>query len=74
MKNKCFHAEGLRLRTRPWSTNFRHFPFVIPSEVEEPLAAMADDRKTLEQWAQMTDIERLLVISSEVEKSLTINV
>jgi threonyl-tRNA synthetase len=37
----------------------RHFPFVIPSEVEEPLAAMADQRKTLEQRAQMTDIERL---------------
>jgi threonyl-tRNA synthetase len=38
----------------------RHFLFVIPSEVEEPLAVtMADDRKTLEQRAQMTDIERL---------------
>jgi threonyl-tRNA synthetase len=36
-----------------------HFPFVIPSEVEESLAAMADERKTLEQRAQMTDIERL---------------
>jgi threonyl-tRNA synthetase len=37
----------------------RHFPFVIPSEVEESLAAMADQRKTLDQRAQMTDIERL---------------
>jgi len=36
-----------------------HFPFVIPSEVEESLAAMVDERKTLEQRAQMTDIERL---------------
>src|SRR5438552_11106560 len=36
-----------------------HFLFVIPSEVEESLAAMADERKTLEQRAQMTDIERL---------------
>jgi threonyl-tRNA synthetase len=36
-----------------------HFPFVIPREVAEPLAAMADERKTLEQRAQMTDIERL---------------
>ena len=47
---------------------------------------MSDERKTLEQRTQMTDIERLrhsaahvmataiLVISSEVEKSLTINV
>ena len=41
----------------------RHFPFVIPSEVEESLAAMADERKTLERprtvSGQMTDIERL---------------
>jgi hypothetical protein len=37
----------------------RHFLFVIPREVEESLAAMADERKTLEQRAQMTDIERL---------------
>src|SRR5205823_7081397 len=31
----------------------------IPNEVEESLAAMADERKTPEQRAQMTDIERL---------------
>jgi threonyl-tRNA synthetase len=33
--------------------------FVIPSEVEESLIVMNEDRKTLEQRAQMTDIERL---------------
>src|SRR3979411_1205064 len=33
--------------------------FVIPSEVEESLNCMNDDRKTPEQRAQMTDIERL---------------
>ena len=52
----CLHASlsyALAARRRS------HFPFVIPSEVEESLAAMADERKTLEQRAQMSDIERL---------------
>ncbi len=32
---------------------------VIPSEVEESLNRMSDERKTPEMRAQMTDIERL---------------
>jgi threonyl-tRNA synthetase len=52
------------LESRPYLVPARgfkppQFPFVIPGEVEESLAAMADERKTLEQRAQMTDIERL---------------
>src|SRR5438105_1501031 len=41
-------------------------PFVIPSEVEESLNSMSDERKTLEQRAQMTDLERLRHSASHV--------
>ncbi len=40
--------------------------FVIPSEVEESLTIMSEDRKTPEQRAQMTDIERLRHSASHV--------
>jgi hypothetical protein len=52
-------ATGKICRHALMHLHLSHFPFVIPSEVEESLAAMADERKTLEQRAQMTDIERL---------------
>src|SRR5439155_12909082 len=37
-----------------------------PSEVEESLNSMSDERKTLEQRAQMTDLERLRHSASHV--------
>src|ERR1041385_8332506 len=40
--------------------------FVIPSEVEESLDRMSDERKTLEERAQMTDLERLRHSASHV--------
>jgi threonyl-tRNA synthetase len=40
--------------------------FVIPSEVEESLDTMVDERKTLEQREQMTDLERLRHSASHV--------
>src|SRR6266568_3686439 len=40
--------------------------FVIPSEVEESLNTMSDERKTLEERAQMTDLERLRHSASHV--------
>ncbi len=40
--------------------------FVIPSEGEESLDPMSDERKTLEQRATMTDIERLRHSASHV--------
>ena len=49
--------------------------FVIPSEVEESLTVMSDERKTPEMRAQMTDIERLrhsaahVLASCHVERS-----
>ncbi len=39
---------------------------VIPSEVEESLDTMSNDRKSLEERAQMTDIERLRHSASHV--------
>ena len=41
-------------------------PFVIPSEVEESLDPMPDERKTLEERTQMTDLERLRHSASHV--------
>src|SRR5437016_4954660 len=46
-----------------------HLPrrsFVIPSKVEESLNTMSEDRKSLEQRATMTDIERLRHSASHV--------
>src|SRR5437773_11171308 len=40
--------------------------FVIPSRVEESLNTMSDDRKSLEERAQMTEIERLRHSASHV--------
>jgi threonyl-tRNA synthetase len=40
--------------------------FVIPSEVEESLNTMTEERKTLEQREQMTDLERLRHSASHV--------
>jgi threonyl-tRNA synthetase len=40
--------------------------FVIPSEVEESLNCMSEERKTLEQREQMTDLERLRHSASHV--------
>jgi threonyl-tRNA synthetase len=40
--------------------------FVIPSEVEESLSRMSEERKTLEQREQMTDLERLRHSASHV--------
>jgi threonyl-tRNA synthetase len=40
--------------------------FVIPTEVEESLNTMSDDRKSLEERTQMTDIERLRHSASHV--------
>jgi threonyl-tRNA synthetase len=40
--------------------------FVIPSEVEESLDPMSDERKTLEERTQMTDLERLRHSASHV--------
>src|SRR5438034_11454161 len=40
--------------------------FVIPSRVEESLNTMSDDRKSLEQREQMTEIERLRHSASHV--------
>src|SRR5436190_17439236 len=40
--------------------------FVIPSRVEESLNTMADDRNSLEERAQMTEIERLRHSASHV--------
>ena len=40
--------------------------FVIPSEVEESLNTMSDDRKSLEERKQMTEIERLRHSASHV--------
>jgi len=39
---------------------------VIPSEVEESLSRMSDERKTPEMRAQMTDLERLRHSASHV--------
>jgi len=41
-------------------------PFVIPSEVEESLNSMSEERKTLEQREHMTDIECLRHSASHV--------
>jgi hypothetical protein len=40
--------------------------FVIPSEVEESLKSMTEERKTPEERATMTDIERLRHSASHV--------
>src|SRR5947209_1865557 len=40
--------------------------FVIPSEVEESLQIMSDERKTLEQREKMTDLQRLRHSASHV--------
>src|SRR5438552_3955035 len=40
--------------------------FVIPSKVEESLNPMSEDRKSLEQRTQMTDLERLRHSASHV--------
>jgi threonyl-tRNA synthetase len=48
---------------------FVSFPFdsfVIPSEIEGSLDRMSDERKTLEERAQMTDLERLRHSASHV--------
>jgi len=39
---------------------------VIPSEVKESLSRMSEERKTLEERAQMTDLERLRHSASHV--------
>ena len=43
-----------------------YWPVVIPSEVEESLNSMSEERKTLEMRAQMTDLERLRHSASHV--------